>query len=100
MKVYKILGKRRRITVPKKIRRELGLLPNDILSFSVQNGDEILIKRERVGDDFSLTDFLDSLSEPEKYAALVYLTAEWAEWQDSELNDDWRCEYETEDLSD
>ena len=47
--IYKILGKRGRITIPWEIRRELGFAYNDVVSFEVDGG-TVLVKREKICD--------------------------------------------------
>ena len=46
MKIYKILGKRGRITIPFAIREELGLEQNDVLSFELQDDGAVVIRTE------------------------------------------------------
>lgn len=92
LKIYRVLGKRGRITIPYEIRKYIGLRHNDILSFTQQNDDSVLMKREKICDDcisiedectndISLEDFLDSLTEEEQRNALVHLSLLWAEKQ-------------------
>lgn len=92
LKIYRVLGKRGRITIPYEIRKYIGLRHNDILSFTQQNDGSVLMKREKICDDcisiedectndVSLEDFLDSLSEEEQKDALVHLSLLWAEKQ-------------------
>lgn len=92
LKIYRVLGKRGRITIPYEIRKYVGLRHNDILSFTQQNDGSVLMKREKICDycisiedectnDISLEDFLDSLSEEEQRDALVHLSLLWAEKQ-------------------
>ena len=92
LKIYRVLGKRGRITIPYEIRKYIGLRHNDILSFTQQNDGSVLMKREKICDDcisiedectndVSLEDFLDSLSEEEQRDALVHLSLLWAEKQ-------------------
>ena len=99
MKVYKILGRRGRITIPQKIREKIGFGSGDIVSFDeLDDGQSILIRKEIVcdgcgdlddaddfdegnfdddigGDDMSLiTDLLDGLSPEKQREALVHLS--------------------------
>ena len=98
MKVYKILGRRGRITIPQKIREKIGFGNGDIVSFDELDGQSILIRKEIVcdgcgdlddaddfdddnfdddigGDDMSLiTDLLDGLSPEKQREALVHLS--------------------------
>ena len=46
MKVFKVLGKRRRIPIPYEIRRRVGFDCNDILSFEeAEGGRAVVIRR-------------------------------------------------------
>lgn len=78
-KVYKVLGKKGRITIPFEIRKEIGFLYNDILSFTV-NDNAVIVKREKVCDECKnnsskpkLKDLIDNLSKDEKFYMLAYL---------------------------
>ena len=86
-KVYRILGKRGRTTIPYAIRVKLGLRHNDLLSFE-EDGDTIVIRRENICnecDDFFddidemgedndiLFDFVDDLSDKERMTLFFYL---------------------------
>lgn len=88
-KTYRVLGKRGRITIPFEMRQELGFAFNDIVSFTVQDGKTVLVRREKIcnecratepdtADAISLKDFLDGLPEKEQRAALVHLSVKWA----------------------
>lgn len=92
LKVYRVFGKRGRITIPFEIRKRIGFRYNDILSFTQQDDGSVLIKREKICDNcidivddcsenITLEDFLDSLSEEEQRDALVHLSLLWAEKQ-------------------
>lgn len=92
LKVYRVFGKRGRITIPFEIRKRIGFRYNDILSFTQQDDGSVLIKREKICDNcidivddcsenITLEDFLDSLSEEEQRYALVHLSLLWAEKQ-------------------
>lgn len=92
-KLYRILGKKGRITIPFEIRNRIGFSYNDVLSFSESgDGNSVIIKRERicdcekgrrkrVNDEVTLLDFLNGLSEEEQKAALIHLSVKWAEKQ-------------------
>lgn len=90
MTIYRVLGKKGRITIPYPIRKRIGFRYNDILSFTEQNDGSVVIKREKLCDncidiadeyseDITLEDFLDSLSENEQREALIHLSLLWAE---------------------
>lgn len=99
MKLYRVLGKRGRVTIPYEIRTRVGFSFNDILSFTeTDNGNSVIVKREKICDEcraanpdrtwdtVSLQDFLDSLSPQEQQAALVHLSVIWAEKQGGTQN--------------
>ena len=84
-KIYRILGKKGRITIPYEIRQRIGFKYNDVLSFTQQDDGSVVVRREKLCDncqyleeDFeeniTLEDFLDSLSEKEQRDALIHLS--------------------------
>lgn len=92
LKMYRVLGKKGRITIPYEIRKRIGFRYNDVLSFTQQDDGSVVIRREKLCDncqyleeDFeeniTLEDFLDSLSEKEQRDALIHLSLLWAEKQ-------------------
>lgn len=92
LKIYRVLGERGRITIPYEIRKRIGFKYNDILSFTQQDDGSVLVKREKICDNcnefaeefeenFTLEDFLDSLSEEEQRDALIHLSLLLAEKQ-------------------
>lgn len=93
MKMYRILGKRGRVTIPHEIRRRVGFAYNDVLSFcESEDGRTVTVKREKIcdgcsgtggktEDTVSLLDFLNNLTDEEQRAALVHLSVRWAEKQ-------------------
>lgn len=100
-KLYRILGKRGRITIPYEIRKRVGFSCNDILSFVEQDDRTVIVRREKLCNDcrkapgtpdkpepegITLLDFLDSLSAKEQRAALIHLSVRWAEQQGGEPN--------------
>lgn len=98
--MYRILGKRGRITIPFEMRQRVGFAYNDVLSFTEsEDGKSVLVKREKIcdncreaspaedeGNGVTLLDFLDGLSEAEQRAALIHLSVKWAEKQGGSLN--------------
>ena len=83
-KLYRILGKRGRITIPFEIRQRVGFSYNDVLSFiESPDGRTVTVKREKICDNCSgtkeaekdnemtLEDFLDSLSAEQQRVALA-----------------------------
>lgn len=90
LKIYRVLGKRGRITIPYEIRQRIGFKYNDVLSFTQQDDGSVVVRREKICDNcnefaeefeenFTLEDFLDSLSEKEQRNALLHLSLLWAE---------------------
>ena len=98
-KLYRILGKRGRITIPFEIRQRVGFSYNDVLSFiESPDGRTVTVKREKIcdncsgtketenGNEMTLEDFLDSLSAEQQRVALVHLSVKWAEKKAGEQN--------------
>ena len=92
LKIYRVLGKKGRITIPYEIRQQIGFRYNDVLSFNQQDDGSVLVRREKLCDncqyleeDFeeniTLEDFLDGLSEKEQRNALLHLSLLWTEKQ-------------------
>ncbi|MBQ3194988.1 MAG: AbrB/MazE/SpoVT family DNA-binding domain-containing protein [Clostridia bacterium] len=102
-KMYRVLGKRGRVTIPFEIRERVGFGYNDVLSFTeASDGRTVIVRREKICDDcidietipikddkVTLFDFLNSLSPAQQKAALIHLTVNWAESQGK-----WRNLYE------
>ncbi len=90
-KMFRVLGKRGRITIPYVIRQRVGFAYNDVLSFTeTADGRTVIVRREKICDDcrsvvkkdeVTLLDFLNSLSAEQQRAALVHLSVIWAEKQ-------------------
>ncbi len=92
-KLYRVLGKRGRITIPFEMRRRAGFSFNDVLSFTQQDDCTVVVKREKIcdgcgeakktagkeSDGVTLLEFLDGLSADEQRAALIHLSVKWAE---------------------
>ena len=96
LKIYRVLGKKGRITIPFEIRQRIGFKYNDVLSFTQQDDGSVVVRREKICDNcnefaeefeenFTLEDFLDSLSEEEQRDALIHLSLLWAEKQNVSL---------------
>ena len=92
LKIYRVLGEKGRITIPFVIRQRIGFRFNDVLSFTQQDDGSVVVRREKICDNcnelteefeenFTLEDFLDSLSEEEQRDALLHLSLLWAEKQ-------------------
>lgn len=97
--MYRILGKRGRITIPYEMRQRVGFAYNDVLSFTEsEDGRTVLVRREKIcnhcnneppGDsvnEVTLLEFLDGLTDSEQHAALIHLSVKWAEKQGGALN--------------
>ena len=94
-KLYRILGKRGRITIPYEIRRRVGFQYNDVLSFTEQDDRTVVVIFQKIcdnckgtqpavgkqADGITLLQFLDGLSADEQRAALIHLSVKWAEHQ-------------------
>ena len=97
-KMFRILGKRGRITIPYEIRQRVGFSYNYVLSFTESpDGRTVTVKREKICDncagtkadkeaEMTLEDFLDSLSAEQQRVALVHLSVKWAEQKAGERN--------------
>ena len=96
LKIYRVLGKKGRITIPYEIRQRIGFRYNDVLSFTQQDDGSVLVRKEKICDNcnelaeefeenYILEDFLDSLSEEEQKDALLHLSLLWAEKQNVSL---------------
>lgn len=90
LKIYRILGKKGRITIPFEIRQRVGFKYNDVLSFTELDDSSVVVRKEKICDNcnelaeefeenVTLEDFLDSLSEEEQRDALIHLSLLWAE---------------------
>ena len=89
-KIYRIMGKRGRITIPYELRQKLDIAQNDVLSFGeTKDKRTIVVRKERIcdcektevagTDEMTLYDFLNGLSVEQQRAALVHLSVKWAE---------------------
>ena len=90
LKIYRVLGKKGRITIPFEIRQRIGFRYNDVLSFTELDDSSVVVRKEKICDNcefieedfernYTLEDFLDSLSEEEQRNALLHLSLLWAE---------------------
>ena len=91
MKMFRIIGREGRITIPWAIRQTAGFQPDDVVSFQLMEDDGVLVRREGTcgkeknpgaGRDAPITAFLDSLDEKQRYSALVHLSVLWAQSHD------------------
>ena len=93
IKMFKILGKRGRITIPYEIRQKVGFAYNDLLSFEeLPDGKSVVIKREKICDNCysdhaekdeksCIIDYLNGLSGEQQKTALLYLLILWEKKQ-------------------
>lgn len=92
MTMYRILGKRGRITIPLEIRQRMGFSRDDVLSFTESaDGKAVIIKREKIcgnrtaekpqkkeaEDTATLFEFLNSLSDMQQKAVFTHLKLKW-----------------------
>ena len=94
--IYRVMGKRGRITIPYEFRQQVGFGYNDILSFTRQDDNTVLVKREKICDNcdrrkgaaspsngadagVTLRELLDSLTPAQQKAALVHLADKLAD---------------------
>ena len=92
MKMFRIIGREGRITIPLAIRQKINFQPKDVVSFQLLEDDSVLVRGESscgkentacAGRDASITAFLDSLDEKQRYSALVHLSVLWAQSHDN-----------------
>ena len=90
-KIYRILGKRGRITIPYELRVPMGFRMSDVVSFE-RRGNSVIVTREKICDNCAsdegkpdtepresvLKGFLDSLPREAQREALGILTANLA----------------------
>ena len=91
MKIFRIIGNEGRITIPYSIRKAVGFLPDDVVSFQLMDSDSVLVRREALREkektasvskpDTDLIEYLESLSPKEQFTALALLSDLWAQWQ-------------------
>ena len=97
-KIYRVLGKRGRVTIPYEIRQKVGFSQNDVLSLErSEHVKTVIVRRERICDcaksepgstknEVTLYDFLNSLTPKQQRAALIHLSVKWAETQGESIN--------------
>lgn len=86
MKIFRILGKKGRVTIPYEIRKRVGFTYNDVLSFcETDDGHSVIVKREKICNkcnenktdnvnEITLLDFLNDLTPSQQKAAFLYLS--------------------------
>lgn len=90
--ILRILGKRGRTTIPFSLRKELGLQPGDIVSFTLED-DSVIVRREELCDFENCPAMMDSddeitpdtvlenfssLSSHDQYHVMSALISRWA----------------------
>ena len=89
-KIYRILGKRGRTTIPLPLRVGCGFKPGDIISFEVRKDGTVLLRKEQPCDrcrekikedrrELPLAEVLDGISVAEQKAAFRLLAKRLAE---------------------
>ena len=84
LRLFRVLGKRGRITIPFEIRQRIGFKYNDVVRRE-KICDNCKYLEEDFEENFTLEDFIDSLSEEEQRDALVHLSLKWVEKQNVSL---------------
>jgi len=88
--IYRVLGKKGRITIPFEIRQQLGVKYNDILSFEVENNKVIVTKeklcnncKDKKADEnsSSISEIINSFSPLQQYELFNQLAGRWASGQ-------------------
>lgn len=81
-KVYRLIGKRGRTTVPFEIRMKMRLGYNSLISYEMQDDDTVIFRREKVCDgckepqieEATILDVVNSLTDGEQKALHRYLS--------------------------
>ena len=90
-KIYRILGKKGRITIPFEIRMRQRFSSNDVISFEEKVDHTIIIRREKICDhckigavekETALFDVINSLKPSEQKAVFKYLARKLADSED------------------
>ena len=85
-KVYKIIGKKGRITIPYNFREKLNIRAGDVVSFEMKN-DSVIVRKEALcggcisdnapktkpTNETTLLEFIDELTPDEQHAAFIHL---------------------------
>lgn len=80
-KIYRLIGKRGRITIPFELRTKMSIGYNSLLSYEMKDENTVILRREKVCDNCkdrnikegSILDVVNSLSEIEQKALHRYL---------------------------
>ena len=82
-KIFRILGKRGRITIPFEMRIQLGIMNNDILSFQT-DGNKVIVTKEKLCSNCTssedsrkqiIKEYIDSLSPYDQQNLIMQLTS-------------------------
>jgi bifunctional DNA-binding transcriptional regulator/antitoxin component of YhaV-PrlF toxin-antitoxin module len=81
-KIYRLIGKKGRTTIPFEIRQKMRIGCNSLLSYEMKDENTIIIRREKVCDhcgdhgvkEGSILDVVNSLTETEQKALHRYLS--------------------------
>ena len=92
MKLYRVLGSEGRVTIPWDMRQIMDFRPGNIVSFHMVDDRSVIVRKEalsapevtpyKIPGQASLLEFLDGLTEKQRYDALVHLSILWAESHD------------------
>lgn len=85
-KIYRLIGKKGRTTIPFEIRQKMRIGCNSLLSYEMKDENTIIISREKVCDhcnehgvkEGSILDVVNSLTETEQKALHRYLSIKLA----------------------
>ena len=76
-KIFKLIGKRGRTTVPFEIRMKMRLGYNSLVSYELKDEDTLILRKEKICDgckEPTILDVVNSLSDTEQKALYRYLS--------------------------
>lgn len=81
-KIFKLIGKRGRTTVPFEIRMKMRLGYNSLVSYELKDEDTLILRKEKICDECkeptikeaTILDVVNSLSDTEQKALYRYLS--------------------------
>ena len=81
-KIFKLIGKRGRTTVPFEIRMKMRLGYNSLVSYELKDEDTLILRKEKICDsckeptikEATILDVVNSLSDTEQKALYRYLS--------------------------
>ena len=85
-KIYRLIGREGRTTIPFEIRLKMRILNNSLLSYEIKDENTIILRREKVCDNCkdtdiregSILDVVNTLTETEQKALHRYLSIKLA----------------------